>query len=389
MTVAPTGESTAPSDDAFAAIGGWSGALARLLAGRSLEPAEAEAVLDQVLAGKATAAQVAGLLIALRAKGESVEEMTGLLRAMRTHGVPVEAEGPLLDVVGTGGDRLGSVNVSTMAACIAAGAGVTVCKHGNRAQSSSVGTADVLEALGVAVDLGPNGVARCLREVGMGFCYAPRFHPAMRFAGPVRRELAVPTVFNFLGPLANPAGAKYQLVGVSDPAMAPKMAGVLGASGSRRSWVVYADDGLDELSVTGPSTVLELESDGEGSFELTSWRFDPADLGIAPARIEDLRGGFADFNAAVIRRVLSGEPGPCRDIAVLNAAAALVVAGRARDLAQGVEQAAAAVDSGRASEVLDGLARVSREAAAAEAGAPVDEPPAPDVNLEPVPEAPA
>lgn len=375
----------------FAGLGGWAGTLARLVDGRSLSAEEAEAVLDQVLAGRATAAQVAGFVVALRAKGESVEEMTGLLRSMRGHGVRVEAEGPLLDVVGTGGDRLGSVNVSTMAACIAAGAGVRVCKHGNRAQSSSVGTADVLEALGVAVDLGPVGVGRCLEEAGMGFCFAPRFHPALRFAGPVRRELAIPTVFNFLGPLANPAGAGYQLVGVSDPAMAPRMGGVLGATGSRRCWIVYGDDGLDELSVTGPSTVLELEGDGEGSFELTSWRLDPAALGLGPSRLEELRGGDARFNATVIRRVLEGEGGPCRDIAVLNAAAALVVAGRAPDLGEGLAQAARAVDSGRAGEVLAGLVRVSNEAAAdeAEAQARAAEPPAADVNLEPVPEAPA
>jgi anthranilate phosphoribosyltransferase len=277
-----------------------------------------------------------------------------------------------------------------MAACIAAGAGARVCKHGNRAQSSSVGTADVLEALGVAVDLGPDGVARCLAEVGMGFCFAPRFHPAMRFAGPVRRELAIPTVFNFLGPLANPAGAAYQLVGVSDPAMAPTMGGVLGATGSRRCWIVYGDDGLDELSVTGPSTVLDLEGDGEGTFELSSWRLDPVELGLARASLADLRGGDAAFNAAVIRRVLEGEPGPCRDIALLNAGAALVVGGRAPDLTDGLAQAADSVDSGRAAAVLAGLAKVSQVALAVEAPeAAKDEPPAGDVNLEPVPEAPA
>ena len=374
----------------FETLGGWPGVVGRLVAGDSLEADEAEVVLDEVLAGRATPAQVAALLTGLRAKGESVEEMTGLLRAMRAHGVPVVADGPLLDVVGTGGDRLGSVNVSTMAACIAAGAGARVCKHGNRAQSSSVGTADVLEALGVIVDLGPEGVARCLDEVGMGFCFAPRFHPAMRHAGPIRRELAIPTVFNFLGPLANPAGARYQLVGVSDPTMAPVMGGVLGATGSRRCWIVYGDDGLDELSVTGPSTVLDLEGDGEGTFELTSWRLDPAELGLAPARLEDLRGGDATFNAGVIRQVLDGESGPCRDIAVLNAAAALVIAGRAPDLAGGLAQAADSVDSGRAAGVLDGLARVSKLALAEESPEAAKlEPPAVDVNLEPVPEAPA
>jgi anthranilate phosphoribosyltransferase len=285
---------------------------------------------------------------------------------MLDHAEPLDVAGDLVDVVGTGGDRLASINVSTLAALIAAGAGARVCKHGNRAASSSVGTADVLEALGVAVDLGPAGVARCVEEAGMGFCYAPRYHPAMRHAGPVRTQLGVPTVFNFLGPLANPARARRQLVGVSEPAMAPKMAGVLGASGSLRAMVVHADDGLDELSVTSPSTVLDLTGDGAG-FDVSSWRLEPAELGLGPATLADLRGGDAAFNGAVIRRVLGGEPGPRRDIGVLNSAAALVVAGRAADLADGVARSAAAIDSGKALAVLERLVRVSQEAAAAEA----------------------
>lgn len=350
----------------FEELGGWPGVLGRLVDGVSLTADEAECVLGQVLDGAATEAQIAALLVALRAKGESVEEMSGLVRAMLAHGEPVVVEGDLLDVVGTGGDRLRSINVSTIAACVAAGAGATVCKHGNRAASSSVGTADVLEALGVAVDLGPAGVTRCLGEVGMAFCFAPRFHPAMRFAGPVRRQLGIPTVFNFMGPLANPARARFQLVGVSDPAMAPKMAGVLGANGTRHSMVVYADDGLDELSVTSPSTVLEVVGDGSGHHEVRTWRLDPSELGMAPATMEDLRGGDAAFNAEVIRKVLGGERSPRRDIGVLNAGAALVVVGVAADLAEGVERAADAVDSGRAAEVLDGLVRVSTEAAAEE-----------------------
>jgi anthranilate phosphoribosyltransferase len=355
--------------DEFEALGGWGGVLGRLTAGESLGAEEAECVLGEILDGRATPAQTAGLMVALRAKGESVEEVTGLARAMLDHAEPLVVEGDLLDVVGTGGDRLRSINVSTIAACIAAGAGARVCKHGNRAATSAVGTADVLEALGVAVDLGPAGVDRCVTEVGMGFCFAPRFHPALRFVGPVRRELGVPTVFNFLGPLANPARVRYQLVGVSDPAMAPLMAGVLGANGSRRSMVVYADDGLDELSVTSPSTVIEVEGDGAGHYELRTWRLDPAELGMAPATMDELRGGDAAFNAWVIRSVLGGERGPRRDIGVLNAAAALVVAGRAVDLPDGVAQATEAVDSGRAAEVLEGLARVSTEAQAAEPAA--------------------
>ena len=238
----------------------------------------------------------------------------------------------MVDLVGTGGDRLASINVTTLASFITAGAGVAVCKHGNRAASSSVGTADVLEALGVVLEVGPEGVARCVAEAGMGFCFAQAFHPAMRFVGPVRAEIGVPTVFNFLGPLTNPSRTRYQLVGVSDPAMAPIMADVFGATGSRRTFIVRADDGLDELSVTSPSTVLEVRGDGTGAYELSEWRVDPAALGLATATLDDLRGGDAAFNASVIRSVLEGEQGARRDIGLLNAAAALMVAGRADDL---------------------------------------------------------
>ena len=268
----------------------------------------------------------------------------------------------MVDLVGTGGDRLASINVTTLAAFITAGCGVPVCKHGNRAASSSVGTADVLEALGVAIELGPEGVARCVAEAGMGFCFAQRFHPAMRFVGPVRKELGVPTVFNFLGPLTNPARTRHQLVGVSDPAMAPVMAGVFGATGSRRTLIVHADDGLDELSVTSASNVLEVRGDGEGAFEVTEWRVDPAALGLAPATMADLRGGDAAFNAGVIRAVLEGERSARRDIGVLNAAAALVVAGRVDDLESGLALAAESIDSGRAVGVLDALVATSQDA---------------------------
>jgi anthranilate phosphoribosyltransferase len=227
-----------------------------------------------------------------------------------------------------------------------------------------VGAADVLEALGVVADLGPNGVARCIDEVGMGFCFAPRFHPAMRYAAPVRRELGIPTVFNYLGPLANPGRARYQVVGVSNPAMADKMLGVLAANGARRAMIVYGDDGLDELSTTGPSTVHELVAVADGRYETTRYRVDPADLGFARAAIEDLRGGDADFNAEAIRRVIAGDASPHRDIAVLNAAAALTVIGRSADLASGVSLASAVIDDGRATRVLDALVRVSQEASA-------------------------
>jgi anthranilate phosphoribosyltransferase len=342
------------------------------MSGASLSDEEAAAVIGEVLDGAATPAQIAALLVALRMKGESVEEMTGFVRAMLEHAVPLHVEGDVVDVVGTGGDRLASINVSTIAACIAAGAGALVCKHGNRAASSSVGTADVLEALGVAVDLGPQGVARCVADVGMGFCFAPRYHPALRHAGPVRRELGVPTVFNFLGPLANPARARRQLVGVSDPAMATKLAEVLGTNGSLHAMVVYADDGLDELSVTSPSTVVEVvaEKAARKGFALRTWRLEPEELGFARSSMGELRGGDAAFNAAAVRRVLEGERSARRDISVLNAAAALVVAGRAQGLAQGVAMAEDALETGRALAVLEALARVSSaEAAAERAGA--------------------
>jgi anthranilate phosphoribosyltransferase len=353
---------------ALATLGGWSGALARVISGESLSEDEAAAVIGEVLDGAATPAQIAAMLVALRMKGETVEEMTGFVRAMFAHAVPLRVDGDVVDVVGTGGDRLSSINVSTLAACIAAGAGVRVCKHGNRAASSSVGTADVLEALGVAVDLGPAGVARCVEEVGFGFCFAPRYHPAMRYAGPVRKELGVPTVLNFLGPLANPARATRQLVGVSDPAMAPKMAEVLGASGSVHAMVVHADDGLDELSVTSASTILEVvaDPDAPGVRRFRTWRLEPEELGIARAPMSELRGGDAARNAAVIRSVLEGERGARRDIGVLNAAAALVVAGAASSLGDGAAMAAHALDSGRALDALEGLVRVSREEAEAE-----------------------
>ncbi len=358
----------------------WPEVLGRLMRRDSLTENEAEEVMKVVFAGDATPAQIGAFLTLLHAKGETVEEVTGLARAMVEAAVPCpldvgqdrderggdgarEGSSPVVDLVGTGGDRLASINVTTLAALITAGCGVPVCKHGNRAASSSVGTADVLEALGVAVEIGPEGVARCVREAGMGFCFAQRFHPAMRFVGPVRKEIGVPTVFNFLGPLANPARVRHQLVGVSDPAMGPIMAAVFGITGSRRTLIVHADDGLDELSVTSPSSVMEVRGGGRGGgdYEVSEWRVDPAALGIAPATLADLRGGDAAFNAGVIRAVLQGERGARRDIGLLNASAALVVAGRVDDLASGLEIAAESVDSGRALGVLDALVTTSRD----------------------------
>jgi anthranilate phosphoribosyltransferase len=335
--------------------------LTSLLAPISLTVPEAEAVFTEVLSGRASPAQIGALAVALRAKGESVEEMTGFVRAMAAHAVPLElpAGTEVVDTCGTGGDRLRSINVSTIAALVVAATGAKVCKHGGRASSSAVGAADVLEALGVVADLGPRGVARCIDEVGMGFCFAPRFHPAMRHAAPVRKELGIPTVFNYLGPLANPGRARFQVVGVSNPAMADTMLGVLAANGAQRAMIVYGDDGLDELSTTGPSTVHELVARGAGDYETTRYRIDPADLGFAPATLDQLRGGDATVNADAIRQVIAGQPSPHRDIAVLNAAAALVVIGQVPDLPTGVALACEVVDDGRANRVLDELIRVS------------------------------
>jgi anthranilate phosphoribosyltransferase len=359
----------------FGELGGWPGVLGRLLDGESLAADQAEDVFGQVLSGEATPAQIAALAVALRAKGESVAEMTGFVRSMVAHALPLELPPgtECVDTCGTGGDRLRSINVSTIASLVVAASGAKVCKHGGRASSSAVGAADVLEALGAVADLGPAGVARCIDEVGLGFCFAPRFHPAMRFAGPVRRELGIPTVFNFLGPLANPARARFQVVGVSDPSMADKMLGVLAANGTLRAMVVHGDDGLDELSTTGPSTVHELvrtpdgdDPAGDGDVSVSVYRVDPSDFGLARATLEELRGGDAQVNAEAIRRVVSGAVSPHRDIALLNAGAALAVVGRVEDLDAGVRLAALLVDSGRAAEVLDEFVRVTNEAAAEE-----------------------
>lgn len=351
------------SDAEFA---GWPDVLVTLSRRDPLTAAQAEATMRVVFAGEATPAQIGAFLTLLHAKGETAEEVTGLARAMVDAAVPCPLGLPddtvAVDLVGTGGDRLASINVTTLASFITAGCGVPVCKHGNRAASSAVGTADVLEALGVAIEIGPEGVAACVRTVGMGFCFAQRFHPAMRFVGPVRKELGVPTVFNYLGPLTNPARTRYQLVGVSDPAMAPIMAGVFGATGSRRTFIIHADDGLDELSVTSPASVLEVRGDGAGNFELSEWRVDPTGLGLAPATMADLKGGDAAFNAKVIRSVLEGEQGARRDIGILNAAAALMVAGRVDALASGLTLARESIDSGRAVGVLDALVATSQAA---------------------------
>ena len=363
LTVSHTGPVTdVPAQD-------WPEILSRLISGRDLSEAEAAAALDDILGGSVPEAVIASFVTALRAKGETTDEMTGLVRALRERAVGVPVTGVvhdhLVDTCGTGGDRSGSINVSTIAAFVVAGAGVPVCKHGGRASSSVAGSADVLEALGVVADLHPEGVARCIEEAGIGFCFAPTFHPAMRYAVPVRRALRVATVFNFLGPLANPARLRRQVIGVSDVAMAEKMIGVLEANGALHAMVVYGHDGLDELSTAGPSTVLETRL-GEQGHERREYEIDARELGLARASSDQLRGGTPAQNAEHARRVLAGELGPHRDIVLLNAAAGFVVAGRATEMASALQMAEESIGSGAAAATLDKLVAVSSSQGAAE-----------------------
>jgi len=310
--------------------------------------------MGEIMSGAATPGQIGGFLLALRAKGETVDEIVGLAKTMRSFSEKVSVSGPLVDTCGTGGDRSGTVNLSTMAALVAAAAGARVAKHGNRAATSECGSADVLEALGVVIDLGPEGVAACIEEAGIGFCFAPVFHPAMKHAGPVRRELGVPTVFNFLGPLTNPAGATRQTIGVSDRGMAPKIAEALDRLGAEHAFVFRGDDGFDELTTTSTSRLWEIQ----GGVKDRS--FDPAEVGIERATMAELRGGSADVNAKVATRVLDGEGGPVRDAVRLNAAVALVAADIAPDLNEGMARAAEAIDSGRAKQTLERFRDVSQ-----------------------------
>ena len=338
--------------------GGWAGVLATLIAGEDLVADVAGAAMSAILAGDATPAQIAGFVVALRAKGETVDELAAMLDSAMAAAaiVPLtddERDGAV-DVVGTGGDGSHSINVSTMAAIVAAGAGAPVCKHGNRSASSRCGTADVLELLGVAIEQSPEGVAACVRDAGIGFCFAPSFHAAFRFAGPPRREMGIPTAFNLIGPMANPGRVRNQLIGVADPRFAPTMLGALERQGVTSAWVVHGD-GLDELTTSGTSQVWALRNGVQRSFTI-----DPGDVGLARATSADLRGGEPETNAEAVRRVLAGDAGSHRDVVVLNAGAALLVAGRADDLDTGVQMAAAAIDDGRASATLDRFVAVSQ-----------------------------
>jgi anthranilate phosphoribosyltransferase len=331
----------------------WPSVLSRLISGEPLTTDESAAAMLAIMREEATPAQVAGFLMALRTKGETVDELDGLSRTALEMAQPVAATVAVIDTCGTGGDRSGTFNISTLGAIVVAGAGVPVAKHGNRAASSHCGSADLLEALGVRIDLGPEGVERCLADVGIGFMFAPVFHPAAAYAAGIRRELRVPTVFNFLGPLTNPARPVAQVVGVSDARMVPLLAEVLARRGIR-AMVFRGDDGLDELTTTGSSVVHDVESG-----RVAVGALDPSALGLAQAVPEDLIGGDAATNAEIARRVLGREAGPHRDVVLLNAAAALLVAGKASTMEEGLIEAAESIDSGAAERTLNRWVEVS------------------------------
>ena len=328
--------------------------LGKVASGEKLSREQAAHAFDRMMSGEATPSQMGALLMGLRVRGETVDEITGAVTAMRAKMLKVDAPPDAIDVVGTGGDASGSFNISTCAAFIVAGAGVPVAKHGNRALSSRSGAADVLGALGVKIDLSAEQVGACIREAGIGFMFAPAHHPAMKNVGPTRVELGTRTIFNLLWPLSNPAGVKRQMIGVFSRHWIEPMAHVLKNLGSECVWVAHGSDGLDEITTSGPTAIAALENGKVRTFEIK-----PEDVGIAPTKPEMLRGGDAETNATALLAVLKGTKGPFRDVAVLNAAAALVVAGRAKDLQEGVTLAAKAIDSGAAESRLGRLVTMS------------------------------
>jgi len=336
--------------------------IARVATGQALTGAEAEQAFNIIMSGDATPAQIGGFLMALRVRGETVEEITGAARVMRAKMLAVEAPPGAMDTCGTGGDGAGTYNVSTSVALVLAACGVPVAKHGNRALSSQSGAADVLAALGVNIDADLQLVAKSLREAGICFLMAPRHHSAMRHVGPTRVELGTRTIFNLLGPLSNPARVRRQVIGVFAPDWVEPLAHVLGDLGHERAWVVHGADGLDELSTTGPSQVAELRDGKVRCFEIS-----PADAGLPGGRLDDLRGGDATVNATALTALLAGEASAYRDIVLLNSAAALIVADKAGDLMEGVRLAAEAIDSGRARDALARLVAITNEAVAPEA----------------------
>ena len=338
-----------------------SAALAELTAGRDLTQEDAREVLLEIMGGRAGDAQTGAFLSALRVKGETADEIVGMARAMSELAEKVDVDADvILDTCGTGGDRAGTFNISTAAALVAAGAGVTVAKHGNRSATSRCGSADVLEALGVVIDLAPEHVSRCIATCGIGFMFAPRHHLAMKYVAPVRRELGMATTFNLIGPLTNPAGARHQLIGVADARYVDRIAQAVRLMGNDRNLIVHSEDGLDEISTTCPTSVVEVFA-GQGFDE--RYEVTPEQFGMARAQLEDLAGGDAAENAALLRAVVDGEPGPRLDIVLLNAGAALYIAEAAGSIADGVEKARAAVASGAARDKLDVLVATTQRLA--------------------------
>lgn len=331
--------------------------LAKVASGHSLSEDDATAAFSLIMTGRATAAQIGGLLMALRVRGETVDEIVGAVRVMRAHAEAIEAPRDAIDIVGTGGDGAGTLNISTAAAFVVAGTGVPVAKHGNRAMSSRCGSADVLEALGVTVDVDRGVTARAVREAGIGFMLAPRYHPAMKAVAGPRRELGVRTVFNLLGPLANPANVKRQFTGVFDRRWLEPMARVLLALGTERAWIVHGSDGLDEITLSGPTHVAEVNGGRVRTFDVC-----PGDAGIATETLDAVAGGDAAFNAQRITALLDGEPGPFRDAVLLNAAAALIIADRCGSLREGCRLAAGAIDDGSARTALARLVAITSAA---------------------------
>lgn len=333
--------------------------LTHLAEHRPLDREQTARAMRLILSGDATDAQIAAFLVGLRARGETIEELVGLTREMRSFAVEVEASDDAVDIVGTGGDRSGTFNISTATSFVVAGAGVPVAKHGNRSVSSKCGSADVLERLGVRTELGREGVEYCLERAGIAFIFAPYFHPAMRHVMPVRRALGVRTCFNILGPMCNPAGVRRHLIGAFSETVAEMMAGILSELGSERLVCVHAEDGLDEFSISGPSIVFRSLTPGVPPERIV---VDPAALGLSRAPLESIEGGDAGINAGIIRDVLSGTEGPPRDVVLLNAAFALVAAGVTDDPADGLERAALSIDSGRAAHTLQALVEISQQA---------------------------
>ena len=328
-----------------------------LIAGRPLTTEEASACMEEIMSGAATPAQIGAFVTALRLKGETSDEIAGMARVMRANVLRVNVPGPVVDIVGTGGDGLNTFNLSTASALVLAASGVRVAKHGNRAASSAAGAADVLEACGVKIELTPEGVARCVEEAGMGFMFAPAFHPAMRHAAGPRREIGIRTVFNILGPLTNPAFAGALVVGIADPAFGEPMANAFLQLGTRRVLVVHGSDGADELTLTGPSQVWEV-ADGA----VTAYEVRPEDVALEPCSLDDLKGGIAEENAETMQRVLGGELGPLHRAVALSAGAGMLVAGTVPDLKEGVASARRVLSSGAALATLRTLAEVSQRA---------------------------